>query len=666
MSRVKQPVHLLCPIKPTRSLPRNKINKRLNKIVISENEKKNKNSMLQNILTFSLFAISQAFFPTVCSTVSQNSVKRPFITLKVQGITSSWLFDTGAATNVMSLQAFRKIKPENRPPKLPAMLNLSTASADALKIVGVYNLSFNLNGQSIISPVYVCSNLNQDAILGMDAIKKFGLIYSPKRERFSFENEKISATTFSDSYFKTSSDSYQPTFSDGYFSDNPSALASLSVIKTVKIPPLTSLSLAVSSLSLDHYRPPPGILGLAHVGHPSLPFLNGGPGIVETNRLGEVTVRVNNCSPAEIELKKDSIIGYFETINPSTVKEINSDLFIHTINQVDPTFLPALNPPEKFTFLKDLNLTVPAEERQAYLDLILKNHDVFSKTKSDLGCARNFEHKIHLKNSQPTYVKQFPVPEAYRSQLELQVKEWLKMGIVQPTNSPYNSPIFVVPKKDGTPRYVLDFRKLNSNSQTDKYSMKTVEECIGDIGRSGSTIFSTLDLSSGFWQLPLEKNSQKFTAFTVHNMGQFEWTRTSQGLHSAPSQYQRLMELTMKGLHNVIVYIDDLLVHNSDHVAHRESLQFLFDRLRKTNLKLNLKKCHFGSTNVTYLGFRLTPEGILPGTDKLAAVKNAAPPTNVHQIRQFLGLANFFRTHIRNFSLISSPLNALTRKDAHW
>ena len=110
--------------------------------------------------------------------------------------------------------------------------------------------------------------------------------------------------------------------------------------------------------------------------------------------------------------------------------------------------------------------------------------------------------------------------------------------------------------------------------------MKSVEECIGDIGRSGSTIFSTLDLSSGFWQLPLAPESQKCTAFTVQNQGQFQWTRTSQGLHSAPSQYQRLMELTVKGLHNIIVYIDDLLVHNSDHAQHRLSLQTLFNRLR--------------------------------------------------------------------------------------
>ncbi len=109
--------------------------------------------------------------------------------------------------------------------------------------------------------------------------------------------------------------------------------------------------------------------------------------------------------------------------------------------------------------------------------------------------------------------------------------------------------------------------------------MKSVEECISNIGRSGSTIFSTLDLSSGFWQLPLAPKSQKLTAFTVQNLGQFQWTRTSQGLHSAPSQYQRLMELTVKGLDNIIVYIDDLLVHNSEHNQQQKSLQLLFDRL---------------------------------------------------------------------------------------
>jgi hypothetical protein len=622
---VNDAVHSLCSIEPTSNILncKNKLNFTKTLKNVERNISKKINNF-QTVLTLCSLAISNVFsFSNICSAFNVNSAKRPFITMQVQGVTSSWLFDTGAAASVMSLSEFRKISPDNRPVKLPAMLNLSTASADSLNIVGVYNLSFSMKGKTIQNPVYVCSNLNQKAIIGMDVIKKFGLIYSPLKETFHFEDTPINSNYF-----------FQPKMPS-----NRSAVASLTVVKTVKIPPLTSISLSVSSLSSDHYRPPPGMLGLAHIGTPSLPYLNGGPGLVETNRLGEVTVRINNCSPVELKIERNTEIGFLESVCPSSVKEIDSDLFISEIEKIEAKLKPPLLPNDRNEFLKDLKLNVPENEKQAYLNLLLENHDVFSKNQNDLGCATNFTHTIHLKNSAPTYVKQFPVPEAYRGQLEKQIKEWLKMGVVKPSNSPYNSPIFVVPKKDGSPRYVLDFRKLNSNSQTDKYSMKTVEECIGDIGRSGSTIFSTLDLSSGFWQLPLEKNSQKFTAFTVHNMGQFEWTRTSQGLHSAPGQYQRLMELTVKGLHNVIVYIDDLLVHDSEHVTHRQSLQSLFNRLRKANLKLNLTKCNFGSTNVTYLGFRLTPEGILPGSDKLAAVKNATPPKNVHQIRQFLGLA---------------------------
>ena len=595
------------------------------------------------MLSICSLMISTFSFANICSTFDTSSTQRPFITLKVQGVTSTWLYDTGAAANCMSLTEFRKIPPEQRPPKLPTLYNLSTASADSLKIVGVYNMCLQVNNRSVTSPVFVCSNLNQKAILGMDAIRKFGLIYSPLKNSFSFESIPVCETTLF-----------------------PTTLASLSLVKSVKIPALTSVSVPVSVISDNAYCPPPGVTGLAHIGSPAFPLLNGGPGLVQTNRFGETTVRLNNCSPAEVEIPKHTKVGFLESVNPHTVREVNKDLFVAAIDSIQPPPPLPILAHDKQRFLKVLNLSVPEQEKDAYLELLLNNHDVFSKDPNDLGCATNHEHTIHLRNTLPTYTKQFPIPESYRDQLTSQVKEWLKMGIVQPTNSPYNSPIFVVPKKDGTPRYVLDFRKLNANSQTDKYSMKTVEECIGDIGRSGSTIFSTLDLSSGFWQLPLEKNSQKCTAFTVHNLGQFEWTRTSQGLHSAPSQYQRLMELTTKGLHNIIVYIDDLLVHTSDHMSHRKSLQLLFDRLRKANLKLNLKKCYFGSTNVTYLGFRLTPQGILPGSDKLAAVKNARPPTNVHQIRQFLGLANFFRTHIRNFSVISSPLNVLTRKDTRW
>jgi hypothetical protein len=119
--------------------------------------------------------------------------------------------------------------------------------------------------------------------------------------------------------------------------------------------------------------------------------------------------------------------------------------------------------------------------------------------------------------------------------LFLSLDEWLKLGVVRQSNSPYNSPIFCVPKKQGVGlRIVQDFRQLNQHSHIDKYSMKEINECIGDIGRANSSIFTTMDLTSGFWQMKLEPESQPLTAFTIPSRGHFHWINSPMGLHDAP------------------------------------------------------------------------------------------------------------------------------------
>ncbi len=122
----------------------------------------------------------------------------------------------------------------------------------------------------------------------------------------------------------------------------------------------------------------------------------------------------------------------------------------------------------------------------------------------------------------------------------------------------------------------------------------------------------------------------------------------------------------MKGLPNVLVYIDDILVHSSSHEEHRQILNEVFKHLAQHNLKIRLEKCYFATHEVEYLGFRLTPDGVLPGTDKTEVIKSAAPPDNVQRVRQFLGLCNFYRNHIKDFAIRSHPLTVLTRKDCEW
>lgn len=195
--------------------------------------------------------------------------------------------------------------------------------------------------------------------------------------------------------------------------------------------------------------------------------------------------------------------------------------------------------------------------------------------------------------------------------------------------------------------------------------MKEISECIGDIGRANSTIFSTIDLTSGFWQMPIATTDRHLTAFTVPGKGQFEWIRSPMGLFGCPASFQRMMEGTVRGITNVIIHIDDILIHSDSHEAHLRTLDELLQRLQD-NLKINLKKSHFGNPDVTYLGFRLTSKGILPGRDKLDVLRKASPPMDIKGIKSFIGLCNFFRTHIKDFAIISSPLTKLTRKDAGY
>jgi len=157
---------------------------------------------------------------------------------------------------------------------------------------------------------------------------------------------------------------------------------------------------------------------------------------------------------------------------------------------------------------KGVKMNILTAHKDKYLDLLFKYRSVISKDKSDLGMAKNFFHRIVLKDDAPVYRKQYQIPEAHNIFIEDMLTDWLKLGVVRRLQSMYNSPIFCVPKKTGQGlRIVQDFRELNEHSNIDKYSMKEINEYIGNIGRANSTIFATLDLTSGFWQMPLHPDN---------------------------------------------------------------------------------------------------------------------------------------------------------------
>ena len=324
---------------------------------------------------------------------------------------------------------------------------------------------------------------------------------------------------------------------------------------------------------------------------------------------------------------------------------------------------------EKADFIwQSLDLSgVPEHFKSRYKKFVEENHDIFSANEYDIGKADVMEHIISPTSDNPIFIGQFKIPQEHQAFVDAFVDRALIQGVVEECRSPHNSPIFVVAKPGGGLRIVQDLRAVNDGSLDDQYSIADVKQCIDTVGREGSKVFSTLDLTSAFWQLPLAENSRDFTAFTLyHRNTQYRWKRTVMGLKGAPASFSRLMGIVFKGQKNVITYVDDALVYTANHGLMLERLQEVAQRLREHNLKLNPKKTSLGLSSVKYLGFDIDEDGIRPSKDKLAAIKALEPPKDPKQVKEFLGLTTFFSRMIKDYSRIAAPLQDLTKKSCTW
>lgn len=234
-------------------------------------------------------------------------------------------------------------------------------------------------------------------------------------------------------------------------------------------------------------------------------------------------------------------------------------------------------------------------------------------------------------------------------------------GIIEPSHSAWSSPVVVVRKKDGEHRFCIDFQKLNNASEADAYPLPH--------------ILATLDklrgaqyLKNGYWQVPLTPSSRPLTVFTVPGKGLMQFRVMPFGLHSAPATFQRLLD-TVLGPElepHVLVYLDDIIVISKTFDEHLQILREVFQRLRMAHLRPNQEKCRFCVPRLKYLGHVIDHDGIRTDPEKVNATTQWPVPTTVRKIRQFLGLASWYRRFIANFSKIAAPLTRLTRKNQRW
>lgn len=290
----------------------------------------------------------------------------------------------------------------------------------------------------------------------------------------------------------------------------------------------------------------------------------------------------------------------------------------------------------------------------------------FASPERPFGRVHKYIHTIDTGQARPIYQPLRRTSPAERAIVQEEVQKMLAAGAIRPSASPWASPLTLVPKKDGTTRVCVDYRRLNEFTVKDRHPLPRVDDMLEAM--RGACYFTSLDAASGYWQIPIADRDVSKTAF-VCTEGQFEWLVMPFGLCNAPATYQRMMQDILSGFlfQFCVCYLDDILIYSKTFEDHIKHLQAVLRRLEEAGLLLKPSKCDFARREISFLGHILSESGIKTDPAKIEKVKSFPTPTTPTEVRAFLGLANYYRKFIAGFATIAGPLYELTGKgDFNW
>lgn len=354
-------------------------------------------------------------------------------------------------------------------------------------------------------------------------------------------------------------------------------------------------------------------------------------------------------------------------LTPTATAPSSNNKAVHAVQLMDRG-----NDPDTITDIKQKLAKAAAaceideRHKSEFLSLLLNYEEIFREEGDPTHSCPLFEQAIPLVDDIPVCIPQYPLPQAAKEGMKGRITEFLQAGVIRPSKSAYNAPVWMVPKKDGKWRMCVDFRELNKKILNDPFPLPRIDELLDEFG--GTEYFSTCDLFWGFYHVKVKDQDTHKLAFSTDE-GRFEFLQLPMGLKLSPAVFQRMMNLVFNDYLRkfILVYMDDIVIYSKTADQHLNDLEQVFNRMKQAGLRFKVEKCQFFQKELPFLGFLISKEGIRLDPGKVEAVQNfPRPDKDLGQLQSFLGMVGYFKRHIKDYAVKAKPLyNMLKGEDAH-
>ena len=586
----------------------------------------------------------QAHVSTIIPTLSVTSGKDCVLEGLVNGVPTSILIDTGAATSVLSKDLWDKAKGSGSELGDAAGRKLVSVQGKPLQLYGSACVQLQLAAEKFPVEVMVAEIPTIDMIIGRDFLRN---------QECTIEMGKASDVLHVKSCgLKLPISKGQPS----------SVFPTLSVIlqESVKVPPFSEMEVmgsvpaAATSKTWVVQGKPQGRNAVMVARALVLP------------EACSIPLRLLNPRDEEVTIPRGTAVAELENVVAEVEGVPPGDVGVAVVSDDEEAGEPTeAHRKRLWELVEQSEQCLSQGEKEQLFALLLEYHDIFATGPHDLGQTGRIQHTINTGTAQPIRQQVRRVPQFRRQEAKKLLDDMLGKGVIQPSDSPWASPVVLVPKKDGSLRFCVDYRRVNSVTRRDAYPLPRVDDTLDTL--AGSKLFSTLDMLSGYWQVEVDPKDREKTAFCTPE-GLFEFRVMPFGLCNAPATFQRLMDAVLAGLQwsSCLVYLDDLVIPGKTFLEHLAHLRNVFQRLREAGLKLKPSKCNFCLKKVEFLGHVVSAEGVRTDPGKTEKVATWPVPMSKRDVQQFLGLANYYRRFVKDFTTVAKPLHHLTEKTAKF